>query len=79
MAKILYIGTHGTEDPTRAAFPFFLAKGALDAGHEASIPLMMDATVLVKDTVAQNIQPVGLPPLKELMDFAVAHQIPISV
>ena len=34
MASILYIGTHGTNDPTDATFPFLLAKGAIDAGAE---------------------------------------------
>ncbi len=72
-------GSHGTDDPTRATFPFFLAKGALDAGHEASITLMMDSVVVMKDDIAKNIQDVGLPPLKELMGFAVAKKIPIYV
>ena len=43
MAKLLYIGTHGTDDPTRATFPFLMAKGAIEAGHEAGIILMGDA------------------------------------
>ena len=30
MAKLLYIGTAGTEDPTRATFPFLMAKGAIE-------------------------------------------------
>ena len=79
MAKILYIGTHGTDDPTRATFPFFLAKGAVDAGHEAQVTLMMDAVLLMKDTIARTIQGVGIPSLKEMMDFAVAHKVPITV
>ncbi len=79
MAKILYMGSHGTDDPTRASFPFFLAKGALDAGHEASITLMMDAVVVMKDDIAKNIQGVGLPPLQELLDFTVANKVPIYV
>ena len=47
MAKLLYIGTAGTDDPTRATFPFLLAKGALDAGHEAGIILMGEAAPLI--------------------------------
>ena len=79
MARILYIGTHGIEDPTRASFPFFLARGAVQAGHEPRIMLMLDGVVLMKDLIVQNIQPVGLPSLKELMGFAVEHQIPVTV
>ncbi len=79
MAKIMYMGTHGTDDPTRATFPFFLAKGAIDAGHEARITLMGDSVMLLKDSVAQSIRGVGLPPLKDLLDFTVANKVPISV
>jgi predicted peroxiredoxin len=79
VARILYIGTHGTDDPTRAAFPFFLARGAVQAGHQAAITLMMDSVLLMKDTIAQNIQPVGLPSFKELLGFAVEHRIPVTV
>ena len=79
MAKILYIGTHGTNDPTDATFPFLLAKGAIDAGHQPSIVLMGEAAPLIKDHIAQQIQGVGLAPLKELMDFLVANEVPITV
>ncbi len=79
MAKIMYMGTHGTEDPTRATFPFFLAKGAIDAGHEARITLMGDSVMLMKDSVAQSIRGVGMPPFAELLEFAVANKVPISV
>jgi predicted peroxiredoxin len=37
MAKILYLGTAGSDDPTRAGFPFNFAMGALDAGHQPEI------------------------------------------
>jgi predicted peroxiredoxin len=40
---------------------------------------MMDAVVVMKDDIAKNIQGVGLPPLKELMDFTVANKVPIYV
>ncbi len=46
MAKILFVGTHGTDDPTRATFPFMEAKGAIEAGHETGIILMMEAVPL---------------------------------
>jgi hypothetical protein len=66
MAKLLYIGTAGTDDPTRATFPFLMAKGAIEAGHEA-------------DTIAAQIHGVGIPPLTELMEFVVARDVRISV
>ena len=79
MAKLLYIGTAGTEDPTRATFPFLMAKGAIDAGHEAGIILMGEAATLIKDDIAAQVHGVGMPPLKELTEFLYAQQVRISV
>ena len=79
MAKLLYIGTHGTDDPTRATFPFLMAKGAIDAGHEAGIILMGDAALLIKDHIAAQVQGVGVPPLRELAEFLHGRQVRISV
>jgi uncharacterized protein involved in oxidation of intracellular sulfur len=79
MAKLLYIGTHGTNDPTQATFPFLMAKGALDGGHEAVIILMGEAAPLIKDSVAGHVQGIGVPPLTELMEFLVQRNVRISV
>ena len=79
MAKLLYVGTSGTEDPTRATLPFLMAKGAIDAGHEPGIILMGEATPLIKDSLAQEVQGVGIPTLKELIEFIVSHEVPISI
>ena len=35
MATILYVGTAGSDDPTRAGFPLNFALGAIEAGHHA--------------------------------------------
>ena len=79
MAKLLYVGTYGTDDPTRATFPFLLAKGAIDAGHETGVTLMGEATYLMREGVPEQIQGVGIAPLKELMDFVIAQGVPINV
>jgi uncharacterized protein involved in oxidation of intracellular sulfur len=79
MSKLLYIGTHGTDDPTRATFPFLMAKGAIDAGHETGIILMGEAAPLIKDSIAAQVQGIGVPPLKELMEFLVQRNVRISV
>ena len=79
MAKILYIGTHGTDDPTSATFPFLMAKGAIKAGHETGIILMGEAAPLIKDSIAAQVHGIGIPPLKELMDFLVTREVRISV
>ena len=79
MARELFFSFNGSENPTKATLPFVLAGGALDAGHEPAIALSGDAVVVIKDAVADNIQRVGLPPLKELLDKAVQNQVPIFV
>ena len=79
MAKLLYVGTHGTDDPTRATFPFLMAKGAIEAGHEAGIILMGDAALLIKDSIAAQIHGYGVPPLKEVAEFLHGKGVRISV
>jgi predicted peroxiredoxin len=79
MAKILYVGTAGSDDPTRAGLPFNFALGAIDAGHEAEIFLAAEAPYLMKDAIAGSVLPVGMPALREMFDKVIAHKIPIYV
>ncbi len=79
MATLLYNGTHGPDDPTRATMPFLMAKGAIEAGHEAGIILMGEAATLIKDSIASQVQGIGVPPLKELAEFLHGRQVRISV
>ena len=75
--KFLYLGSYGSEDPTRAGLPFVMAKGAKEAGHEVEVALQGDAVVLFNEAIAGNVQPVGLPSLKELLAFARTNGIPV--
>lgn len=75
MARLLIISTYGSEDPTRAGLAFFLAKGAVEAGHKPEVVLAGDAAVLARKVVADAVLPVGLPPLKDLMQFAGEHKV----
>ena len=79
MASELFIGLHGSEDPTKATFPFLMANGALDAGHKAAILLLGDAAVLMNSIVADSVHGVGFPPLKELMAKVFAAKVPIFI
>ena len=36
MAKILYVGTNGSENPTKSIFPFQWANAAVEAGNVAA-------------------------------------------
>ena len=79
MSKLLYIGTHGSDDATKATFPFLMAKGALDAGHETGIILMGEAAPLIKDDIVAQIHGYGVPPLKELVDELHSKGVRITV
>ena len=79
MATILYTSTYGTDDPTRATLPFLGALGALEAGHQAQILLMGEATYLVKDYLAAQIHGVGWSPLTDVLTQVIDQGIPIYV
>jgi predicted peroxiredoxin len=67
MTTMLYIGTHGPDDPTRATFPFHFANGSIDAGFGAKVLLVGDATLVMKERIAREIRGVAVPPLAALM------------
>ncbi len=75
--KILMRSSWGTDEPTRAAFPFAHALALFDAGHEVQIFLTAEATYLMRRATADAIVPVGWPPLRELREKVVANHIPV--
>ncbi len=79
MAMLLFMGSSGSENPTKSVFPFILANGAVEAGHEAEVTLFGDAVVLMKDSIMNSVVPVGWPPLKELMATVIRNGVPIYV
>ncbi len=79
MARILFMGSNGSENPTKSVFPFVLANGAIDAGYEAEVSLFGDAVVLMKDAVANSVVPVGWPPLKDIMATTIRNKVTIYV
>ena len=80
MPRLLYVATHGPDDPTKACMPIHLAvNGAAEAGIEAEVNLAGDAAVLIQDRYIDALVPVGLPTLKELMAKAQAKGVTIHV
>jgi predicted peroxiredoxin len=79
MATILYVGTAGSDDPTRAGLPFNFALGALEAGHQPQIFLAGEAAYLMKEDVAAAVMPVAMAPLREMLDAVIAKGVPIFV
>jgi predicted peroxiredoxin len=79
MAKLLISGTHGPDDPTRASFPFHIAKGAKEAGYEVAVVLANDGPLLMREAIRESLVGVGMPPLKELFQFAIENNVHVYV
>ena len=79
MSKMIITGTFGPSDPTRATMPFHIAKGAREAGYEVGIVLANDGPFLMKDTVRENILGFGMPPLKDLFQFAMDNGVHVYI
>jgi predicted peroxiredoxin len=73
---LLIVTAAGSEDPTRASIAFHIAvNGARPGGTEVAIALAGDAAELVKPDVIANVFGLGLPPLRELLDKCLEHNI----
>jgi predicted peroxiredoxin len=80
-SRLLLIGTSGTENPSKAVMPFVVAVGASRSkkGIEASIGLLGDAVVLMKDAVVESLVPLGYPPLKDLWPQVLERGVKVYV
>ena len=63
MSRVLIKSAWGSDDPTKAAFPFQHANAFAEAGHEVQIFLLGEAVGLMRSCVADAVVPVGWPPL----------------
>ena len=77
--KILVKSAWGSDDPTKAAFPFLHANALAEGGHEAQIFILGEAVSLMRDPVAAAVVPVGWPPLAEILRTTVTLGVPIHV
>lgn len=77
--KFLLIGLNGSENPTRANFPFAWAAALHEAGNEVPLELAGEAVVLLRSAVAESVTPVGWPAFKEALAKVIALKIPIFV
>ena len=77
---LLIVTAAGPEEPTRASVPFHIAvNGAKPAGTEVAVALAGDSAELVKPDVIANVFGLGLPPLRDLLDKCLDHEIPVYV
>ena len=79
MKKLLFHVLVGSENPTRACFPFLQAIANKERGDDVTIALGGDAVVLIRDAIINSVVPLGWPPLKETFEKVVQHGIPIMV
>lgn len=75
--KIMIKSAWGSDDPTRASFPFAHGLALADAGHEVQIFLTGEATYLMRKATVAQIFPVGWPPLSEMQEKVVAKHIQV--
>jgi predicted peroxiredoxin len=75
--KIMMKSAWGSDDPTRASFPFVHGLVLAEAGHDVQIFLTGEATYTMRKATVNAIMPVGWPPLSETLEKVVAKHIPI--
>jgi predicted peroxiredoxin len=75
--KILMKSAWGSDDPTKAAFPFSHALALTEAGHEVQIYLLGEAVVLMRKVVADAVTPVGWPTVGEFLNKLAAKKVQI--
>ncbi|HWW98670.1 MAG TPA: hypothetical protein VNY74_13275, partial [Edaphobacter sp.] len=75
--KIVMKSAWGSDDPTKAAFPFLHGLALAEAGHEVQIFLLGEAVGLMRKTLANAVTPVGWPPVGETLDKVAARHIQI--
>jgi predicted peroxiredoxin len=75
--KIFIKSAWGSDDPTKASFPFLHGNALAEAGHEVQIFLLGEGVSLMRDSTLNAITPVGWPPLKEILPKVLANKIQI--
>ena len=75
--NIMMKSAWGSDDPTKAAFPFLHGLALSEAGHSVQMFLLGEAVSLMRSSVAAAVVPVGWPPLGETMKKVVDRKIQI--
>jgi predicted peroxiredoxin len=80
MPMLLFVSAVGASDPTRATFPFhFAVNGAREAGADATVALIGDAVELLKPAVADSLQGIGVPAMRQLLDACKERGVKIYI
>jgi predicted peroxiredoxin len=65
--NIMMKSAWGSDDPTKAAFPFLHGLALSEAGHSVQLFLLGEAVSLMRKSLAGAVVPVGWPPLEQTM------------
>jgi predicted peroxiredoxin len=77
--KILYVQTSGPDAPERLYPPFVLASTARAMGLEATVYFLGKGILAIRKGEPQKIQLGSFPPLKDVIDQAVAAGVNIMI
>jgi predicted peroxiredoxin len=78
--KFVYMATAGSNDPTKASLPLHLAaNGSVEVGHECALILAGDATEMLLGDNLEQMQGVGVQPVRELLAKLRDHSVPVYV
>ena len=70
--KVLIVATFGSDNPERCPGPFVFAVEAAKAGAEAGINFVLQAPLILKQGVAENLRPKkGARTIREFIDEAL--------
>ena len=75
--NIMMKSAWGSDDPTKAAFPFLHGLALSEAGHTVQIFLLGEAVSLMRKSLAGAVVPVGWPPLEQSLSKAAERHIQI--
>lgn len=75
--NIMIKSAWGSDDPTKAAFPFLHGHALAQAGHKVQIFLLGEGVTLMRAPVARAVVPVGWPPLADALAQVVAKDVQI--
>lgn len=75
--NIMMKSAWGSDDPTKAAFPFLHGLALSEAGHSVQIFLLGEAVSLMRKSVADAVVPVGWPPLEQAMTKVAGRHVQI--
>ena len=75
--NIMMKSAWGSDDPTKAAFPFLHGLALSEAGHAVQIFLLGEAVSLMRSSVATAVVPVGWPPLGETLRKVADRKVQI--